>query len=436
MMAATAPGVATQLPARLVAAAAFLLPALSLSVPSGYSWGALLLVVAGLLSMGSLPGWRQWPKPLLAFGAVIAGMACLWAADAVWREPMTANAMDRPLKYLLALLAIPALRHGLPNTTALRWGCWVGAWSAGATAAWQVGVLEWDRAWGYTNAIQFGDVALLLALWSWALLPCTSHRGAIWIGRGAVLAGLYATVASGSRGAWVVAPVLMVALWWWQTRSAPSTAHPTTQTTLTRLRTTWPRLAVAVALAALLAAQWGPVGQRLTAAMTEWTQFQEHNQSENSVGQRLAHWQLAWRMGWEKPGLGWGQMAYDAEKLRRVQAAQEPEVLLHFGHAHHEWLDMWVKKGLSGLVWLTLFFAVPGLAYWHALRHRHGLDLTPGAAAAAVCGGVTVLGYLGFGMTQVLFAHNSGNVVYLFMNLLWLAALFPAQAVHAGERAA
>lgn len=433
MTAATAPGVATQLQTRLVAAAAFLLPALSLSVPSGYSWGALLLVLAGLLSMGNLADWRQWPKPLLAFGAVIAAMACLWAADAVWREPLTANAMDRPLKYLLALLAIPALRHGLPSTTPLRWGCWVGAWAAGATAAWQVGVLGWDRAWGYTNAIQFGDVALLLALWSWAFLPCTSHRGAVWVGRGAALAGLYAMVASGSRGAWIVAPALMAALWWWQAKSTQSPPHTTAQPSA---RPAWTHVALALALAALLATQWGAMGQRITTATTEWTQFQERHQSNNSVGQRLAHWQLAWHMGREKPWLGWGQMAYDAEKLRRVEAAQEPEVLLHFGHAHHEWLDMWVKKGLWGLVLLTAFFAVPGFTYWRACHPQPGRTCPPGMAAAAICGGLTVLGYLGFGMTQVLFAHNSGNVVYLFMNLLWLAVLCAPRTPNAGERTA
>jgi O-antigen ligase len=54
---------------------------------------------------------------------------------------------------------------------------------------------------------------------------------------------------------------------------------------------------------------------------------------------------------------------------------------------------------------------------------RHPISTTQ--RAIATCGTITVLGYLGFGMTQMLFAHNSGNVVFLFMNLLWLAALQP-----------
>lgn len=409
------------LASKLATAAAFLLPALSLSVPSGYSLGALLLVAAGILSLRGGLQPSSWPRPLLTFGAVVAAMACLWAADAVWREPMTANAMDRPLKYLLALLALPALRHGLPDTTPLRWGCWVGALSAGATAAWQVHILDWERAWGYTNAIQFGDLALLLALWSVAWLPLAARPAEVWVGRFAALAGLYAMVASGSRGAWLVTPVLVLLLalqWAWRaSKDKALKDNPSNPQRSGR----WPLMAIVLVCAILLASQWGAMEQRWELGMHEWAQFQQNQQSDNSVGQRLAHWQLAWHMGWERPWLGWGQVAYDAEKLRLVQAGQAPAVLLQFGHAHHEWLDMWVKKGLSGLVVLALFFVVPWRVYWRTLRRQP----TATQSAIATCGAITVLGYLGFGMTQMLFAHNSGNVVFLFMNLLWLAALQP-----------
>lgn len=410
------------LASQLVVAAAFLLPALSLSLPSGYSLGALLLVLAGVLSLGSWRSASIWPRPLLAYAAVVGAMACVWAADAWWREPMTANAMDRPMKYLLALLAVPALRHGLPDTTPLRWGCWIGALTAGGTAAWQVHVLGWDRAWGYTNAIQFGGLALLLALWSWAWLPSASRAVEVWIGRCATLAGIYAMVASGSRGAWIVAPVLL-ALWWiWRvyagrtrTEAYASKEHPH----LSSVASWGLQVAIGLSVLALLASQWGAIEQRLHIGLQEWTLFQQSGNSDSSVGQRLAHWQLAWNMGWERPWLGWGQLAYDIEKLRLIQSGETPAVLLQFGHAHHEWLDMWVKKGFSGLLVLGFFFAIPWLVYWQTLRGSTSTELT----VVATCGAITILGYLGFGMTQMVFAHNSGNVMFLFMNLLWIAAL-------------
>ena len=98
--------------------------------------------------------------------------------------------------------------------------------------------------------------------------------------------------------------------------------------------------------------------------------------------------------------------------------------MLDYGHAHHEWLDIWAKKGLLGVCALALFFAVPLGFYATAIRQ----SVQPGthtsqadAHTMAVCGLVMIIGYLGFGMTQVVFAHNSTNMVYLFMNLIWLA---------------
>ena len=84
---------------------------------------------------------------------------------------------------------------------------------------------------------------------------------------------------------------------------------------------------------------------------------------------------------------------------------------------------MFAKRGLVGVLALAGFFGIPAWRYARALRraprgHAHGP-----AELAALCGLVTVLGFAGFGMTQVMFAHNNANMVFLFMNLLWLAVI-------------
>jgi len=394
-----------------------LLPALSLSLPSGYSIGALLLVAIGVHHII----WRnqqpaEWNTSLRAFAWCTAAMGVLWALDMLWREPFQTNGMDRPLKYALALLAIPALLRGLPSLASLKWGIWLGAWSAAGTAAWQIHVLHWDRAWGYTNAIAFGDLALLLGIWSWVWARTSEHPASVWFGRGAALAGLYACMASGSRGAWLVAPVLVVLVLW--------LGHRQPESERGALRS-W-QLSVALAAALAVTAVLWQMQPRIEQASQEVQQYQQAQNSETSVGQRLAHWELAWAMGLERPWLGWGQIAYDHEKLRRVEAGEIPRVLLRFGHAHHEWLDMWVKKGLLGVLVLASFLWVPGWYYAAALRQWRGQPEGGARAAAALCGMITVVGFIGFGMTQVMLAHNSSTVMYLFMNLIWLAALLPA----------
>lgn len=395
---------------------AFLLPALALVLPSGYSWGAALLV---LLGMASLPAAlkRPWPTALRRWAWVVGAMGLVWTLHSLNDGQLLRQTLgtDRAAKYGLMLLAIPALLGGLADTRALRWGCWVGAWSAGLIAIWQWIGSGWERAAGHTNAIQFGNLALLLALWSWVWLRRCPHRQERTLGWLAVACGAFACVASGSRGGWVVAPLLVVMVLWLDRHPHLTTPNAARRH---RLKATLLVGAVCASLALL-----SPVQQRAAEALQEWQQWQHDGHSNTSVGQRLAHWQLAWQVGLERPLLGWGQQAYDERKQQAVERGEAPAPVKDFNHAHNEWLDMFAKRGLLGVVVLAAFFAVPGWICWTHLRPRAQPHESDDHRAAALCGLLTVTGYVGFGMTQVMFAHNNGNMMYLFMNLLWLGVL-------------
>ena len=406
-----------------MALAAFMLPALALTVPSGYSIGALMMCALGLLA------WMQHPRllftqPLLCgLALAFAGVAALWAMDAALSEPLKANAFDRPAKFALALLAMPVVVRVPPTVRSLTWGVWLGALGAALTAAWQVHVIGMDRAWGYTNAIQFGNLALLLAVWSWLWASAVTGR-LQWLAWAATAAGLYAAVASESRGGWWVALVLfpLLGLLMAGTRARHQPITETASANTRSGRHLVVRLAVVAAAAALLTTQLPRLAERSQAAWQEVQLHQQTGESSNSVGQRLAHWKLAWQMGQDRPLSGWGEQGYQAEKALRVARGDAPEVLLTFQHAHNEWLDVWAKHGAVGLVLLLALYAVPGLIYWRALRQASPIH-NPSCLhrqIAAACGLALVVGYVGFGMTQVMFAHNSSSIMYLFMNVLWV----------------
>jgi O-antigen ligase len=86
---------------------------------------------------------------------------------------------------------------------------------------------------------------------------------------------------------------------------------------------------------------------------------------------------------------------------------------------------MFAKRGLVGLGGLLLFYGVPLALLWptrqRVLRPDGLLDRQ--ALCLRLVGVLLPLGYLGFGLTQVFLAHFNGNMVYLFMVLLTLAAL-------------
>ncbi len=402
-----------------VTLAAFLLPALSLTVPSGYSWGALLLCLGAVGILFTTPREGRPRGALVRYAVAVGLMGLLYATDALTAQGWHWNGLDRSTKFALTLLAIAAVVTAPVRPCVLKWGIWVGALGTGATALYQKLWLGLPRAEGYTNAIQFGDIALLLGVWSWTWAYQDGGRTR-WLGWLAGLAGFYACLVSESRGGWLMAPVL-VALVVWQRHGMrpPSAAHASK-------RVWWATL---LALAITVGWQWPTLQHRTAQALQEMALFQSspnvEEEASTSVGQRLAHWQLAFHLGWERPLMGWGDDGYKQEKQRLIAQGEAPLALAPFGHAHNDWLELWAKKGLLGVLALALLMGVPATAYWRALRERRPvsdpIDRSP-RHAAALCGLVLVLGYAGFGQTQVMFAHNSGTVVYLFMNLLFLSA--------------
>jgi O-antigen ligase len=82
-----------------------------------------------------------------------------------------------------------------------------------AIAAYQAGVLKMPRVSGFTNAIQYGGIAMYLgfATLSLALLGRWSKSKQLpW---GCWVHAVFASFLSDSRGSWVVIPLLIAAIW-------------------------------------------------------------------------------------------------------------------------------------------------------------------------------------------------------------------------------
>ena len=409
-----------------MATVSFALPALALTLPSGYSLPALVLCVLGIWAWTQKSVHISDKRTLLGFAMALTGLCVLWTWDAMVSQPFKVNGLDRPVKFALAWLVLPALVWLPPPARMLQWGIWVGAMGAAATAYWQVQVIGMDRAWGHTNAIQFGNLALLMGIWSavWSVHAKGREKWLAWV---AVAAGLYATVASESRGGWWVSVLLLPAAWWMARRTFDA-ATIEARNTSKQIASRWAATVTLLLALGAIGTQAPRLIDRTQQALQEVQLHLTTGESTNSVGQRLAHWHLAWQMGWDKPLTGWGEQGYQQEKAQRVAAGQAPQVLLAFHHAHNEWLDMWAKHGLLGLLCLFAVYAVPATIYGRVLATRR---LQPGSPttckpiqlASAACGLLMVIGYVGFGMTQVMFAHNSSSIMYVFMNLLWMGAV-------------
>ena len=395
---------------------AFLTPGVALSLPSGYSVGATVLALSAVVFVRQWWG-RPWDRRAVALGSLLAVMAVLWAMsfDGWSLKPRG----DQMYKYLLAIAGLGFLQAFAPKVRPLGWGMLAGALGAGLVAVYQMGWGQALRANGFTNAIQFSGLALILALGCSFGVMLLWRSLAAWqrvLGLVCSLSGLLAVVLSDTRGSWIVLPVVLlvaaVQLWRCGLRQPVGLGL----------------VAAVIGVGGLVMFKGQEMALRYETAVHEATQYQDEKQGsgQTSVGQRLAHWKLAWHMGLEKPLTGWGLRGYIAEKERRVAQGEVSNSVLQYDHAHNELLDMFAKRGLVGVALLLTFYAVPLVIFWPT---RKRMAQCPGGPMdrqilfLRLLGVTVPLCYIGFGVTQVFFAHNSGHMFYVYMLVVVLAAL-------------
>lgn len=316
-------------------------------------------------------------------------------------------------KYALAALSLWYLSKTGVRLSAIAWGLACGALGALAIAAYQAGVLKMPRVSGFTNAIQYGGIAMYLGFASVAV--ASLGRWSKWQVAALGLlgaCGILASFLSDSRGSWVVTPLLIAAIWlmaWLNGfKKLASMAA-----------------AIMVALGVLVAVPaYNKLEQRTQEATQEISQYLKDPQkyATTSVGQRLEQWRLAIHLIEQRPISGWGLAGYPAAKQKMVDQGLAHPSVMEYGHAHNEILDMWVKRGLLGLVLLLLFYAVPAIIFWptHKRLNKAHEEMRSKALALRAAATLLPLAYFGFGWTQVFFAHNSGNMFYIFgLAVLW-----------------
>lgn len=400
---------------RYTSVAVFLLGAFALVLPTGYSFGAALLLLGSFYLLWNSPPLRLQTRDWLIL-LVLLTYGLLGMIDAAWRGEGIRD-MDRPLRFLLAMPILALLIAYPPRLAALWAGLGIGALGAGVWAAWQKLAENVDRAQGYTHLIQYGDLSLMMGVFclaglGWAVIRKRSIWWLLLLGLG-TLGGILGSVFTGTRGGWIGLPIMLVILYWGYG-------------SLLSVKGKLGVFGIMIVVAGLIyALPQTDVQHRIQRASTEIQQYFDGTNRTSSIGYRLEMWRGAWHLFQDKPLLGWGEMEYRQGMMTLAEHGVMLKRAARFHHTHNELFDTLAKRGLVGLAFMLALYLVPLVLFARYLR-ADSFEVR----SLALAGTLLPVSYLCFGLTQSIMAHNSGVMMYAF----WLVVLWGT--LRATERAA
>lgn len=395
---------------KLVQAAAFLFGAMSLALPSGYSYGPGLLLLGGLYFIYrqrcslSFPLELKWvPISLISYFFIML--------FSVWVDGGRLSELDRPSRALMVAAMLPLLVTCRVNVSVLLSGYAAGSFIALGIASYDKYVLNYERAFGDMMPIQCGNIAMSMGLfclcgvfWAqqkkkWAF-SCLMMLGAF--------SGMSASFLSGSRGGWVLLPIVMLTILvmfkeWLGKKGYLSF------------------VVVMLLCGGLVTLPQSGVEERIELAKSDITQYLEKTNVNTSIGIRLQLWKSAWLSFSEKPLFGWGNHGLRQSQADQVKSGDMTPYIYNFNsHAHNQFLDEMAKRGVIGLSALLAIFLIP--VY---LIRKRSLDTSDtDAHCGAVLLVVSVFTTVDYCLSQAYLGHNSGMTFFLGSMTLALSTVF------------
>lgn len=405
---------------RLAAGIVFLTLSLGLVLDKIAGGGYLLLGLIAIVWLSLAGAWSfRGLAPLerlSIFGVIlfVAIWTLAWLVNGA--EPKGADDLGRIARLLLIIPLLLFVRR-LDRTERAWWpGLTVGALIAGGYAWWfylsgQIGPFE-QRVTGNTNPIYFGSIALAFGMMLLARLQDAEQPLALRLLTAlAILMAISASMLSGSRGAWVVLPPLLLIYLFTLGRYQPL-----------RWRLGIPAAAVAVTALVMLNPMV-PMGERAIEGLNDLQAIATGGEAEGTIGRRMAMWELSWELVLDRPWFGAGPTAFPDAMTQAIDQGRLPADFDRYRHPHNEFLSALNHGGIVSLSCLLLMFAL--LLRQHVRVWRTGLKSTRliGWAGLAALSVMVVMA-----LSESIFERNSGVVWF------GLFAALPIGMIHSARR--
>lgn len=385
----------------------FLLPAMSLTTQLSVGLTEAILLLAAVACARHL--WQQRADLFGSTGYI--GMAIafnlLAAGISLAATGFDPSYLENPIKMLLAVLAIGMVVLWRPQGRYFWFGLLAGTVGALLFAAFQRFYMHMPRAEGFSMPITFGDLAMVMGLMALASIQQFSRTRWTALPYLAFVAGVTASILSGSRGGWLAVLLLLVPVYVYGRQGLGRRM-----------------LLIGVASIGLLGAasvvpQTG-VRERVLEISEEITAY-HHGNPDTSVGARLEMWKGAWIMFTEHPLTGVGRANFNPAMLNLIARGRINPAIDEYHHAHNEFLNALATEGLPGGLALLFLYGAPLLFFVRQMRQAGP------QRPYALAGVLLVLAYIDFGLTQVMFAHHVSGMFFALTTCALVGLCLQAQ---------
>ncbi|OOF59544.1 O-antigen ligase family protein [Rodentibacter myodis] len=321
--------------------------------------------------------------------------------------------LDNPSRAVLLIPAFILLLRMPLKFCALIYAIPLGSVIAGLVALYDKFILHSQMAYSpRTMHIQGGDIAMSLGLFSLVVglyYWQKSQRKMTALCIVASLFGVLGSILSTARGGWIALPIMVFAMLWIYRRF---------------LSKGFFFGLISLFVIAIIGVTNMPnsrVMERLHFIQNDIARYEKNN-ANTSLGARFEMWKSAVLMIKEKPILGWGTIGATEKRKQDVKTKTVLGNIGQFDHAHNQYLDDFSKRGIVGFLAFLAILLVPLRQFSFRLK-----STSSEVKLLATLGTVHILSVMIYCLSQGFFTHNSGNIFYFFLTIVFYAMLKQAE---------
>lgn len=406
-MIVAAPGDRTQtaqaLERRLAEAFVVVVVPLHMLLPTEAGWLMVLAALRGLVTIVRRPVFDALDRRYLVCCALIPGAYLLNMALAGW----DLSWLHRPAHLLVTggLVFLWIGRTGLSERALFR-AVVLASFTALGIALFDVlvhgsvRVFGWRHQW---NAVPFGNFSLLLGFLAFAgsigpMFAGTPDRARVALGLAATVAGIYASILTGTRGGWLAMPVLLGLTIWAALRAYRGRVLAS--------RHFLPALGAMLAFVVAAMLLSGTAQHRIDIAVEQVAAFLDGGGSRDAIDSstelRLEMWKWGLEKAAEHPLTGVGLANYDEARRRAVESGRMPASFAGLANLHNELISSLALGGIPTALAVVAFWILMGSFFARRIDERDVFFF-------ATAGLLVVAGTCVFSMTEGLFGTSAGT---------------------------